>query len=578
NPGTAGVLNDLDTDGTIAGPDLQALWDRVALLVWFAGLKQENEPDENTWVGILEQPDLVTAQGDLLILGVNGWKAADLTAVLARLGLAQADLSQLGNLRTVKRVMDWVVAADYPAADLLDWSGAAPDTALLAAAKAAIRARLQDAPWRETMQSVNDALRNQRRDALVSYILYHQKPAAGIDTADQLYEHFLIDVQMDACMLTSRIRAALSTVQLFITRCFMNLESDVTPAALRADRWAYMKRYRVWEANRKIFLYPENWLEPELRDNKSPFFRELEAELLKSDITDELAEDAYLSYLKKLDDVARLEIVGTALEERKAGDPDDDVLHVFGRTNGDTRQHYYRRYEGGYWLPWEKVSLNIQGDHVLPVVWKQRLFVFRLNVVVKAQGAANKPIKDMGNETANWTGHALKTVEISLGWGEYYKGKWSSPKSSDTNDLVRLTGLETFEPRKIVLTTQTVKPDPKVSERLVINLLYVQDGHRQGFTLSFTSKNAPPVVFGSGFLPIGFVFTAATFNYFLFWEPQLSGTLDANSLNVPGKVFNVSIAQPPQAAASKVQETLLTKKDPLHSGYHVRPLLQTVEN
>ena len=24
-----------------------------------------------------------------------------------------------------------------------------------------------------------------------------------------------------------------------------------------------MKAYRVWEANRKIFLYPENWLAPE---------------------------------------------------------------------------------------------------------------------------------------------------------------------------------------------------------------------------------------------------------------------------------------------------------------------------
>ena len=60
-----------------------------------------------------------------------------------------------------------------------------------------------------------------------------------------------------------------------------------------------MRRYRVWEANRKVFLYPENWLEPELRDGKSPFFRELESELLKADITDELAEDAYLHYLQE---------------------------------------------------------------------------------------------------------------------------------------------------------------------------------------------------------------------------------------------------------------------------------------
>ncbi|WP_205248701.1 neuraminidase-like domain-containing protein, partial [Escherichia coli] len=65
-----------------------------------------------------------------------------------------------------------------------------------------------------------------------------------------------------------------------------------------------------------MFLYPENWLEPELRDGKSPFFRDLESELLKGDVTQELAELAYLHYLRKLDDVAHLEIAGAFLEEK----------------------------------------------------------------------------------------------------------------------------------------------------------------------------------------------------------------------------------------------------------------------
>jgi hypothetical protein len=29
--------------------------------------------------------------------------------------------------------------------------------------------------------------------------------------------------------------------------------------------WEWRKRYRLWDANRKIFLYPENWVEPGLR-------------------------------------------------------------------------------------------------------------------------------------------------------------------------------------------------------------------------------------------------------------------------------------------------------------------------
>ena len=29
--------------------------------------------------------------------------------------------------------------------------------------------------------------------------------------------------------------------------------------------WAWARNYRVWDANRKAFLFPENWIEPELR-------------------------------------------------------------------------------------------------------------------------------------------------------------------------------------------------------------------------------------------------------------------------------------------------------------------------
>ena len=30
-------------------------------------------------------------------------------------------------------------------------------------------------------------------------------------------------------------------------------------------QWEWRKRYRVWDASRRVFLYPENWIEPELR-------------------------------------------------------------------------------------------------------------------------------------------------------------------------------------------------------------------------------------------------------------------------------------------------------------------------
>ena len=34
--------------------------------------------------------------------------------------------------------------------------------------------------------------------------------------------------------------------------------------------WNWQKNYRVWEANRKVFAYPENWIEPDLRLSPEP--------------------------------------------------------------------------------------------------------------------------------------------------------------------------------------------------------------------------------------------------------------------------------------------------------------------
>jgi ABC toxin-like protein len=140
----------------------------------------------------------------------------------------------------------------------------------------------------------------------------------GVIDADSLFEFFLIDVQMDACMQTSRIKQAISSVQLFIQRCLLGLEEKringtevgVPNDGLDRNRWDWMQRYRVWEANRKVFCYPENWVDPLLRDDKSSFFKELESELLQKDINTQTVEDALKSYLFKVDEVGHLQVLG----------------------------------------------------------------------------------------------------------------------------------------------------------------------------------------------------------------------------------------------------------------------------
>jgi peptidoglycan hydrolase-like protein with peptidoglycan-binding domain len=238
---------------------------------------------------------------------------------------------------------------------------------------------------------------------------------------DDLYSHFLIDVEMSPCMVTSRIKLALSSIQLFVQRCMMNLE-EIVEAGVSVDErwreWDWMKNYRVWEANRNVFLYPENWLEPELRIDKSPFFNELESQLLQGELTDEVVEEALEEYLMKVDQVARLEIMGIY---RQIGDytlGKTDVLHVIGRTLSEPYVHYYRQQEmeSAHWTAWEKVGFDIEGNNLAPIFWNRRLYLFWPIIEVNTEG-----------EWQNW--HS----KVKIAWIERQQNGWAAKKVSFTH-------------------------------------------------------------------------------------------------------------------------------------------------
>ncbi len=131
---------------------------------------------------------------------------------------------------------------------------------------------------------------------------------------------------MTSCEHISRIVQAMLTVQLYVQRCQQNLEANVDPATIPVGEWKWIKNYRVWEANRKVFLYPENYIRPELRDDKTPIFKELEDELVQGDLTAYTAEIAYRNYLTKFAEVANLKIAGSY------HDADTNTLYLIGRT------------------------------------------------------------------------------------------------------------------------------------------------------------------------------------------------------------------------------------------------------
>lgn len=216
-----------------------------------------------------------------------------------------------------------------------------------------------------------------------------------------------------------------------------------------------MKRYRVWEANRKVFLFPENWLEPELRDDKSPFFKEIESELLQSDITEESATSALVTYLSKLEEVAKLEPCGIYHSPADPSLRTGEIDHVIARTAGGKRKYYYRRFEFGYWTPWEQIKLDIEDNPVTPYVWKGRLLLFWLRILkqvpVDPNDLPNSPVSGRGPSVAEIELGQIKNdakttaknnlreiVQAVLCWSEFYNGKWQPTKTSDVSNPVEL--------------------------------------------------------------------------------------------------------------------------------------------
>lgn len=250
-------------------------------------------------------------------------------------------------------------------------------------------------------------LREQKRDALVDALLRAPAPT-GFRDRGALSSYLLVDVDAGGCATTSRVVAATNAVQEYVTRITLGLERSELPpdapgyvAVALSDAgtrsWEWRRAYRVWEANRKVFLWPENYLEPSIRDDKTPLFAELEDALAQGDLDEPSILAAYATYLHGLDELASLKIAGAYHDVGS----DDDVLHLIGVTATDPATFYYRSVtdvasmvdliarpaapeRGTVWGHWQKLDLASPSRYVSPVVHQGRLYLLWNGVKTRA--------------------------------------------------------------------------------------------------------------------------------------------------------------------------------------------------
>jgi ribosomal protein S18 acetylase RimI-like enzyme len=255
---------------------------------------------------------------------------------------------------------------------------------------------------------IRDELNLLKRDALVPFAIYQD---AEVKNSRDLYEKLLIDVKMGSCASTSKIKEALAAVQLFMNRYFVNLEDaelkDADQEQRRKElleRWRWMKNYRVWEANRKVFLYPENYIRAELRDTKTPEFLKLEQSLAQGEPDEASLTQAFNQYIDQYTALSQLKVAGGYMYDSPEN-PADKNLVLFSHTKSDPRQFYYRSatfFDGSSdsvdWKPWEEVSIQINSARVYPVFMLNRVYVFWAEIEQKSSVGADTGVSINSND------------------------------------------------------------------------------------------------------------------------------------------------------------------------------------
>jgi hypothetical protein len=368
------------------------------------------------------------ASAQAALATITGWNEADIAALATSLGLAfPADYARPAAYDALRTLQSMLAAMGAKAAgtDLVAWGAVPADepSAETAAASAlgALKAQHPDGDeWLAFLAPLTDPIREHRSAALQDYLVGNGDANANTfaDT-DALLDWFLIDTQMSSCEVSTRVVQAYIAVQIFVERCRMNLLAPdvvVDPADDAWQWWSWMKRYRVWEAAREVFLYPENWLVESQRVNRTEIYEKLEQDVQQCDKTAGELESVVLDYVDGLDGIAHLYVTGTCTGA-------DGTVYAIARTLADPPRYYYRSLAGGAWSGWLHLPLDIKAHQAVPAVYRGRLCVFWPEVKVTseprqslpaAQGSSNPPSQEVS-----------KYVSIGLFFSIFRNGSWS---------------------------------------------------------------------------------------------------------------------------------------------------------
>lgn len=346
----------------------------IQTMQWFMRLKNAFGDTQNNLIGILSGASREMSQ----LARLSGWQPAQINF----LDQIQSLDSQAPSAYTIHEIA-WMyryihtshtLGIDLPT--LLRLTEVAPNLSaknnpshstseLANALWAGLQKRCRQQP--DVLKKLRSRLNEALRDRLVPLVM-HQ---LGLSTPRALYEYLLIDVEVSGLVETSPIKEGISAQQLYIYRCLQHLEANVTVAPILNRLWKWMYAYRHWQANREVFLYPEDYIQPQLRKHKTDLFAKLEDDLKQADLTDPNSiTKLFQGYMNGFAKVSGLRIIGAGTRDSMDGSMTIKEIAMVGRTKAQHGGTYFRvatfakpegttHFQPLHWGQWKKMEVQI---------------------------------------------------------------------------------------------------------------------------------------------------------------------------------------------------------------------------
>lgn len=304
-------------------------------------------------------------------------------------------------------------------------------------------------------------LLEKRRTALLDYSIGQIKNDDGarkysfLKTPADLFELLRMDPLDTYPVQSSLVAEATSCAQQFIHAAYRKLELGFTEIPFdKRDlaTWLFYSNYPDWAALQIITFYPENFINPFVRQRKTSLFKTLENNLNQTLLNSDSVQSALQTYLQTFEQTCDLDVISCFMDGMTPALAD---YYFIGRTRGEPCKYFWRKAEvelsstctainPAAWSEWQPVDIPAGGKvlDIRPVFWNGRLCVVWAEWQDKVEG------KDDNN--------APYRLNINLAF-KTQNGQWSAPLNLhySTYDDDRSKGA------RLIATVWTDRQNPK---------------------------------------------------------------------------------------------------------------------